>query len=143
MDASINYVYAPGSSATLGVVHTRSATDVVQVNVAGKPTLDSESTAIYGKVTHRILRNLTGSLLAQYQTSEFNGGAYDGDSEDLFLIGVHFDYYFNSHFSAEFGYNYDMLDSDVKFPLGSGLNSGREARSYERNRVYIGLTATY
>jgi hypothetical protein len=143
LDASATYMYAPGSSATLGVLHTRSATDVSAVDANGTPTFDAESTAVYGKVTHRILRDLTGSLIAQYQTSEFNDGFNDGENEDLFLIGINFDYRFNQHFSAEFGYNYDMLESDIKYSPGSGPNTGREARSYDRNRVYIGLRATY
>ena len=128
-----------------------SATDLAAVDANGTPTLDAESTAVYGKVSHRIMRNLTGSLVAQYQTSEFNEGLYDGKSEDLFLVGINVEYRFNQHFSAEAGYNYDMLDSDIKDTnTGSGPggpivnpNFGNETRSYDRNRIYIGLRATY
>jgi predicted porin len=146
VDASASYIYAPNSSATLGVLHTRSATDLAGVDASGTPTLDAEATAFYGRVSHRILRNLTGSLIAQYQMSEFNEGLYDGENEDLFLVGINFDYQFNRHFSAEFGYNFDMLDSDIQDTNGTPFtnpNFGRDARSYDRNRVYIGLRATY
>jgi predicted porin len=136
-DASLTYVYLPGSSVQVGVRHSRSATDVAAADKKGRPTLDAESTSVYGQLNHRITRNLTGSLTAQFQNSEFNDGANDGKSEDFYLVGLNLDYRFNQHFSAEVGYNYDLLDSDIK---GTG---GLDARSYDRNRVYIGLRASY
>jgi hypothetical protein len=130
-DAALTYVYLPGSSAQLGVRHTRNATDIVAPTANGTPTLDQETTAIYAQVNHRITHNLTGSLLGQFQNSEFNDGRADSDSEQLYLVGINFDYRFNEHFSAEAGYNYDMLQSNI------------HDRSYDRNRVYIGLRASY
>jgi len=135
-DASLVYVYMPGSSVDVGVRHTRNATDVAAVDGKGHPTLDQETTLLYAQISHQIARNFTGTLLAQYQMSEFSGGLWDGKSEDLFLIGVNFEYRFNRHLAAELGYNYDMLNSDVKDGFG-------DVRSYERNRFYIGLRANY
>jgi hypothetical protein len=65
--------------------------------------------------------------------SNFENGANDGETEELFLVGVNFEYHFNRHFSAEAGYNYDQLNSNLK---------GGD-RSYERNRFYVGVKATY
>jgi hypothetical protein len=49
----------------------------------------------------------------------------------FYLLGLNLEYRFNSNFSADVGYNYDRLESD----LGG--------RSFDRNRVYLGITATY
>ncbi len=132
-DASLNYNIRSGTTVELGVRHVRSATDVAAIDRQGQPTLDAETTAVYGQFEHRILRNLTGSLFGQFQHSTFNDGINDGDTEDLWLLGVNLSYAFNRHFSAEVGYNYDQLDSH--------LTQGD--RGYDRNRVYIGLTARY
>jgi hypothetical protein len=146
VESSLSWVYAPGSSITFGTRHTRSATDVVQADTKGHLTLDAESTAVYLQLTHRLTRNLTGSLIAQFQDSEFNGGANDGDSEQLYLLGASLEYRFNQHFTAELGYNYDKLNSDVKTTTPATTSTPQlttDARSYDRNRVYIGLRATY
>ena len=46
-------------------------------------------------------------------------------------MGVNVTYEINKFLAAEAGYNYDRLDSDVGF------------RSFTRNRVYVGLRASY
>jgi len=137
VDASASYVYLPGSSIEGGVRHTRNATDIALVDIGGNPTMDAETTVFYGQLTHQITPKLVGSLLGQYQMSTFNDGFYDDETEDLLLVGVNLEYRFNPHWSAEVGYNYDMLESDIKDVFGN------ELRSYDRNRVYVGLRATY
>jgi len=47
------------------------------------------------------------------------------------LLGVSLEYRFSRYLSAHVGYNFDKLDSQV------------EGRDFDRNRVYIGLTAGY
>ena len=130
-DVSLSYVYLPGSAVEFGVKHHRHATDIVTPDRSGTPTLDAESTVVYAQLTHRITHALTASLLGQYQMTEFNDGANDGRGEDLLLVGVNLEYRINRHLSTEIGYNYDRLLSD----------SG--GRSYTRNRVYVGLRASY
>lgn len=130
-DASVTYAYLPGSSVQLGIHHGRNATDVSAVDAKGRPTLDAETTAVYGQVSHRITPKFTGSLIGQYQMSSFNQGANDGNGEDLWLVGINFEYRFNQHWSADAGYNYDQLSSDIK------------NRGYDRNRVYLGVRASY
>jgi predicted porin len=82
------------------------------------------------------------SLMAQYQIAEFNDGASDGRTDNLFMVGVNAEYHFNRHFSAEVGYNYDQLNSDaaVLNPANQKVSVNRD---YERNRFYVGLKATY
>ncbi len=136
-DAALTYVYMPESSVQVGVRHTRNATDIVSTDKKGRPTLDQETTAGFLQVTHRICGNLSGSLIGQVQHSTFSSGENDDQSENLYLLGINFDYRINRHWSAEVGYNYDMLDSS--------LDDGKrlQSRSYDRNRVYVGVRATY
>ncbi len=130
-DASMTYVFAPGSALEVGVRHSRSATDVALVDGSGRPTLDAETTALFAQFSHRITHALTASLVGQYQMSTFHEGANDGREEDMWLLGANMEYRFNRHWSTEVGYNYDLLDSDI------------ENRGYHRNRVYVGVRATY
>jgi hypothetical protein len=94
-------------------------------------SLDQETTVLYTSINHKITPNLTGSLLVQGQRATFEGGAADGDIEYYLISGLNFTYQFNPYLAAEAGYNFDRLDSD---DVG---------RSYTRNRVYIGIRASY
>ncbi|MBM3834049.1 MAG: hypothetical protein FJ403_12415 [Verrucomicrobia bacterium] len=134
VDGSVTWTYNPASYLQLGVRHTRLATDVPGLILLGgtvDPTLDQEATTLYGSVNHKITPKLTGSLLAQFQHGEFEGGGVDGDSENFLLAGLNLSYEINKFLAAEAGYNFDRLDSDIPF------------RSYTRNRVYVGIRATY
>lgn len=129
-DASLSWTYNPGSSVRLGVRHTRLATDVAFIS-ASTPTLDQEATTAYGEIKHAITGQLAGSLIGQYQHGTFEGGAADNKGEDLFLLGLNLSYEINKFLAAEAGYSYDRLESDL------------DDRSFTRNRVYIGIRATY
>ncbi len=130
VDASAVWTYNPGSYLQLGVKHQRNQTDVA-FTLSSTPVQDQESTGVYGVLNHRITPKLTGSLLGQYQHSTFKGGSIDGEVDQLGTLGVNFSYQVNTFVSAEAGYNYDRLDSDIPF------------RSFTRNRIYFGLRATY
>jgi hypothetical protein len=129
-DGSLSYNYNPGSSLSIGVRYQLNATDVAFVNSL-TPTRDQESLSIYGQIHHRITPKLTGSLLGLYQHSEFVGGGVDGENDQFFVLGVNFNYALNQFLSAEAGYNFDRLSSDL------------DGRGYTRNRVYLGLIAKY
>jgi hypothetical protein len=130
VDGNLTYTYLPGSYLQVGVRHQRNSTDVAGGSVAGL-TVDQESTSVYASLSHKITAELTGTLLGQYQHSVFNGGTANDLADDFYVVGANLNYQFNPHLSAEAGYNFDRLDSD----LGG--------RSYTRNRGYIGLRATY
>jgi hypothetical protein len=90
-------------------------------------------------LNHHLAGKLYGSLMFQFQDSTFNGGAYDGQSQQYYLVGVNLDYRINQYFAAEIGYNYDVLASVLPYGgSASGVTQG-----FTRNRVYIGLTASY
>jgi len=132
-EASASWTYNPGSYLEVGVKHQRNQTDVGTINqAAGQlPVQDQESTGVYGVVNHRIAPNFTGSLLGQIQHSSFRGGGLDGKIDILGAVGVNFAYQVNAFVTAEAGYNYDRLDSDLA------------GRSFTRNRIYFGVRATY
>ncbi len=130
--ASMTYTYLPGCYAQIGVTHSINATDVIAVNQAnGSITEDQESTVVYGDINHKITEKLFATLIANYQLSSFDGGQYSNEADNEYNLGVNFNYAFTRHFSGEVGYNYDNLTSDIP------------GRSYSRNRVYVGVTATY
>jgi Putative beta-barrel porin 2 len=127
--ASLRYTYMVESYAEVGFSYDRNATDIATL-LGDSLTLDQESAVLYANVKHRILPKVYGSLMGQFQDSTFNGGSVDGKSERFYLVGLDLQYQFNQNLSADIGYNYDKLDSDL-------------GRSFDRNRVYIGLTAKY
>src|SRR5262249_15648135 len=124
------YSYAPESHVEGGFSYDRNATDVVGGGL-GVGALDAESAVVYVDVTHRITPFLFASATGQFQNSTYHGGVYDGKSEHDYLAGINLEYRFTHYFSAHAGYNYDRLESS---DLG---------RTFDRNRVYVGISATY
>jgi hypothetical protein len=140
--ANLRYTYAPQSYVEIGLSQDFNATDVTGIpgnnNNPDAPgvtsfTTSQEATVVYGSVNHQITPQLKGSLIGQFQYSSFNGGDVKNDSERYYLVGLNLSYQITPHLSTEIGYNYDKLDSDVS-------DSGR---SFDRNRVYIGVTGSY
>lgn len=137
-DASMIYTYAAGSYAQVGVTESRNATDAVRVDNQGHITQDQESTVVYASLNHAITPKLTGSLVGHYQHSIYHEGAYNNQSADFYNLGVNVSYTFNRHLSSELGYNFDWYSTPEK-----GTVNGVTFGSYTRNRVYLGVTATY
>jgi hypothetical protein len=129
-DASLSWNYMTGSSLQLGVRHARNQTDVAFLG-GTNPTLDQESTTAYLTVGHAITAKLKANGLAQYQYSTFKGGLADSSSDNYFVGGVSLSYQINQWLSAETGWSFDRLDSDLS------------GRSFTRNRVFMGVRAVY
>jgi hypothetical protein len=70
-------------------------------------------------------------VIGLFQYSSFEGGVADGERDLFYLAGVNATYSFGQHLSAELGYNFDKLDSDLP------------GRSFDRNRFYGGLRARF
>jgi len=128
--AKLGYAYAEECSAQLGIQHQLGAANLT--GPTGALVRDMSATTFYGSVIHRIVPNLFGTLLAAYQLSTYNGGgsSIDDESDDFFQVGIDFSYRFNPHLSAHAGYNFDTLSSQVQ-------------QDFDRNRVYLGVTAQY
>ena len=130
-DLSVSYTYIPGSYVQIGLTHQINATDVVSPGLDGSLTQNQESTVVYADINHRFTPKLLGTVIGRFSSSTFNGGLYNNSSDEAYGLGINLNYQINRHFSADLGYNYD------------NLVSGIAGRSYDRNRVYIGLTANY
>ena len=109
----------------------RNATDAIGEDAQGHITQDQESTVVYASINQALTPKLTGSVLGHYQYSVFNGGQVNSQSADFYNVGLNLSYAFNHHFSSDVGYNFDWYTTPV---AGQG---------YTRNRVYLGVTATY
>jgi hypothetical protein len=132
VNGSLRYNYAPQSYVEGGISYDRNATDVVGAGLPGTTTVDAQSAVVYASATHAITPQIFASLIGQFQNSRYHGGTFDGNNEQYYLVGLNLEYRFNQYFSAHLGYNYDRLQSS------DALN-----RTFDRNRVYIGVTATY
>jgi hypothetical protein len=132
LDANLTWAYMEGSYAQGGVKLEHSATDVAGVvGLANTPVMDAETTSGYLSLNQQVAGGLSVGGMAQFQHSVFNKGSDDGKTENFFIAGLNASYRFNPYLSAEGGYNWNKLVSDI---------SGRD---YTRNIVYIGVRATY
>jgi hypothetical protein len=133
VDGSLTYNYARGSEVYAGVRHDMIQTDMAFLagSTATDITTDQAATSLYAGVTHQFSPKLIGSANGTYQYAEFNNGGADGDAENFLSLGLSLRYLINQYLSTEAGYSFYNLDSDI---------GGRE---YTRNRIFIGVTATY
>jgi len=131
VDLSLSYTYLPGSYVQLGFTHDLSASDQIAPDANGKITENAENSVIYVDVNHRITRKLMATLIGRVQYTSYNGGAANNSDTTDYGVGLNLSYQINNHLSVDTGYNYDDVSSDLA------------SYSYTRNRVYLGVTATY
>jgi hypothetical protein len=130
--ASLKYTYLPESYLVVGGSYDYSPSSVgpsMDPN-NGQINVSAQAGTIFASVVHRIMPKLFGSIQGQYQNTTYVGGFIDGQDANFYLVGLNLRYQFTPNFSAEAGYNYDNLKSSV-------------VGSYDRNRVYIGITGSY
>lgn len=136
-DANLSYGYAEGSHFQIGVKHERNRHDLAFTPnvVANNPILDQEQTVVYASVNHQLTAKLNASLVGHYLNGTYEGGGpkVDGQNDEYWAFGLSLDYAINPYLAAEAGYNFDDYESGV-LP---------QFRSYDRNRVYVGLRASY
>jgi hypothetical protein len=131
-DINATYTYRPGSYVQAGFSQDISATSEVAPNTSnGELTMYQQTSLFYFDITHQITSKLTGTLISQYSYQSFKDGAYSGQPDNTVNVGVNLSYQFNRHLAAEAGYNFDELFSNVP------------GRDNTRNRVYLGLNASY
>ena len=126
---SLRYIYAVESFLEAGFTYDRSATDRISFD-NGSVTDEAESAVLYASLTHRITPKLYGTLTAEFQNSTYLGGGFADETDRYFQFGVNLEYRINPHFSTSVGYNFDKLDSSI-------------SNSYDRDRIYLGVTARY
>jgi hypothetical protein len=130
-DLSAVYTYAAGSYAQIGFTAMQSATDVIAPDAQGRITQSQQSYSVYGSINQKLTAKLLGTIIGRWQHSVFNEGLYNNQAEDYYSFGANLSYSFAPHFSAEAGYNFDDVQSQVP------------GDNYTRNRVYLGVSATY
>lgn len=137
VQASLTYTYAPQSTATLGFQESRQASSLVQIQ-ASSIIHDTETSVVYGTITHRIMPRLFGTIRGTFQNATYHGGGsgIDGQTDRFYEAGAELDYKFNPNFSVQAGYDYDRLDSSLSTAIVG-------PRDYDRNKFYIGATASY
>ena len=124
------YTYAPGSYAQIGFTEYQSATDVIRPDAQGRITQNQQSSTVYASINQKLTPKLLGTVIGRWQHSIFNGGFYNNQTSDYYNFGVNLSYSFTPHFSGEAGYNFDDVQSQAE-------------GNYTRNRVYLGVSASY
>ena len=127
---TLSYTYMKEGSVEIGFTYDRTASYRISESGNGNITQDAESATVWASIDQRIMPNLYGHIIGQFQNSMYNGGGIDNESDKFYLVGVNLSYRFNPHLSADVGYNFDLLDTN----LGDG---------YDKNRVYMGVSARY
>jgi len=136
VDMTLSYMYMKDGILKFGFRHAHNQTDVTATtaNLGAGVTLDEESSVVYGSISQKltpISPRLSGTLTAQYQNSVWNQGPGNGSTENLYLLGLGLNYQFNQYLSAECGYNYDLVRSDL------------QGRGYQRNQIFVGVGVMY
>lgn len=139
VDFNTTWNFQKGSYFKAGVRHELNSTDAVYPSTISTTStsiiLNQESTLVYASVGHDLTSDFRVSLNGQFQDSEFKGGQYDGKSEAFYSFGILFSYRLNPYLTAEASYFYDKLAAANVPEL--------ESRGYSRNRVFLGVRATY
>jgi hypothetical protein len=129
---TLNYRYRPNSSVSVGWTYQHSATDLVSVdNTNNEITQDQNSSVLFAGLSHYFNARWQGKARMFWQNSTFNGGTYDDQTDDFFGATLGLSYFFTRNLSADVEYNFDTLSSDIP------------GRDYDRNRLFLGVTATY
>jgi len=128
----LTYALQTTTTTDIGFRYERAASN--EAGGAGQNFVrDTEQATLYGNLKHRIFSKLIGTLNGSINDSKYNGGGplVDNQHQLYFRVGVDLAYEFTRNFSGHIGYNYDKLESDLP------------GRDYDRNRVYLGLTAGF
>jgi len=134
--ADLKYQYRTTTSMDFGFSYSRSAADLAAFGVATANNLVADTGVIllYGSVSQKLLEDLTLSGRTTVQNGKYNGGGPGVNDETylFFQLGFDLTYQFTPNFSAHAGYVFDNYSTDVATQV-----------DYNRNRVFIGVTAGY
>ncbi len=141
VDLSSTWKYREDGALTLGFSHRRTQTDLIgntttQVTSLSNLSLDQDVSTFYLNFSQKITPKLTATLNGQFQSANLKGGLVGNDTEQFSTLGLNLTYEFSRFLRGDLGYNYDDLNSNVAVSPG-------QTRSYDRNRVYVGITASY
>jgi len=130
VDLKVYYTYLPGSTVQMGLNAARIPADI-GIGSDGELTLDALAGTFYGSINHRFTSRFNGTIYLSYQHTTYNGGIYDGKSNDYLTIDSRLDYKLREHLFLDLGYVWYLYTSTIP-----GVD-------FTRNRVYLGIRATY
>jgi hypothetical protein len=131
VDTSISYNYGPESAVTAGFRYSIATTEVGDFRSV-------DEAGLYARVGHRITPKLRVGLDALYVRDTFENptpgaGVSAGIEETVLRLALTVSYTFTKWLYGDLAYTYDRVESDIT--VGD--------RSFERNRVSLGLRLTY
>jgi hypothetical protein len=130
-DLSLTYTYIPGSYVQLGFTQDIGSTDQVAPDNSGHITQYAKDSVVYVDVNHRITSKLVATVIGRLQYSTYDAGAAQNNDQTDYGLGFNLNYEINRHFSVDAGYNFDDVETQIT------------GYAYNRNRIYIGVTAIY
>lgn len=133
-EGSLRYQYQTATTFDVGGRYSRSAASGSSIFGGTSIVRDMETLSVYASIKHQLAQQLFISGNASVARSKFNAPGFvgvDGESYLSYALGLDLSYKVNENLSAHVGYNYDQLESD---PLG---------RDFDRNRLYLGVTAGF
>lgn len=134
VQGGLDYKYQDATTFSVGFSYSRTAANESGASFgAGGYVLDTEMGSLFGSVTRRLTERWTGTLSAVFQNAEYNApglASVDGEGFLYTQFSANLNYKINQTWSAMASYHYDDMDSDV-------------GRSYQRNRVHLGVSAGF
>ncbi|MHB8522008.1 MAG: outer membrane beta-barrel protein [Limisphaerales bacterium] len=130
-DANLTYTYNPGSYVQVGARHQRNPTYLGFLPGSAVPLMDSEATAAYVALNHRITGKLTGNVMANYQNSVYHVPGVSDKADNYFSVTLDLAYQINQFLAADVNYTFYRLDSDLP------------NTSFTRNLIFLGVRASY
>jgi hypothetical protein len=128
---SLRYTYNPKSYLEAGFTYDFTSGNSFSTITKDDITMGAYAASLYASLHHQITGKLAGTLMAQYQNNMYYGGVYNNQAQQYFLLFAGLEYQFTSYFSAQLGYDYDDVWGEIP------------NQNYDRNRVYVGVTASY
>ena len=134
-EGSLTYMFQTTTALSAGVRYNRTAAN--DAGGAGNTFVrDTQTGSLYVSLKQALAAKMFLTANATAQNSIYNAPGnvnYDNESYLFYQLGLDLSYEFNPNLSAHVGYNYDKFDTTVP-----GLTT-----DYDRNRVYLGVTAGF
>jgi hypothetical protein len=137
LQGGLTYKYQEATTFDVGFSYSRTAANESGSSLGGGGlntsfVRDTEMAMLYATFKRQLTERLTGSLGATFQDATYNAtGPLDGDGFLYTQLSANLNYKINPTWSASASYHYDDMDSDLS------------GRSYDRNRVHLGVTAGF
>jgi hypothetical protein len=133
----LTYQYQTVTTVDVGASYSRTAANESGSSLGGGGlnssfVRDTEMASIYATLTRKLAERLTGTLGVTLQNAEYNAtGPLDGQGFLFTQFSANLKYQINPTWGTSVSYHFDDMDSDLP------------GRSYQRNRIHLGVTAGF